>query len=177
MSIVLIGFMGSGKSRVGRILARLLACPFVDLDARIEEAAGRSIPEVFRERGEDAFRSLETAQLSRSLSEGSVLSTGGGVVTREENRALLRESKSEVVWLQASPQVLAERIRSEPGARPLIDGDGLLDLAATVERVRVLLEARAPLYEDCASISIQTDGAEPEAIARHIVERLNAARA
>ncbi len=172
MSLVLIGFMGSGKSRVGRELARLLSCPMLDLDARIEEAARCSIPELFLSRGEAAFRALETSELRRALGEEAVLSTGGGVVTREENRELLRESESPVVWLQASPQVLAERIRSEPGARPLIDGQGLLDLEQTARRVRALLEVRGPLYEQCATMRVQTDGREPEAIAAEIMSAL-----
>ncbi len=162
--------MGSGKSRVGRELARLLSCPLLDLDARIEEAAGCSIPELFRARGEEAFRALETAELRRALSEQAVLSTGGGVVARAQNRELLSQAQVPVVWLQAAPQVLAARIRSEPGARPLIDGGGLLDLEATVERVRALLEARAPLYEACATLALETGGLEPEEVARRIAE-------
>ena len=170
--VVLIGFMGSGKSRVGRELARLLSCPLLDLDARIESAAGMSVPEMFRLRGEGAFREVETSELRRALNEEAVLSTGGGIVTRAENRALLRESGAPVVWLRASPQVLAARIRSEPGARPLIDGDRLLDLPETIARVKMLLEARAPLYEECATLCIETDEREPEEMARRIVELL-----
>ena len=172
MPVVLIGFMGSGKSRVGRELARLLSCPLLDLDARIEEAAGMSIPELFRLHGEEVFRQVETSELRRALGEDAVLSTGGGVVTREKNRTLLRKSGATVVWLQASPQILAARIRSEPGARPLIDGDGELSFEATIERVSELLEARVSLYEVCARLRIETDRHEPEEIAGQIVEML-----
>lgn len=172
MPVVLIGFMGSGKSRVGRVLARLLSCPLLDLDTRIEEEAGCSIPELFASRGEEAFRALETCELRRALGEEAVLSTGGGIVNRAKNRELLRQSKSTVVWLQAAPQVLAARIRSEPGTRPLIDGEGLLDLDATVERVRALLAQRAPFYQSCTTLQVQTDGREPEEIAAQIAESL-----
>ena len=172
MPVVLIGFMGSGKSRVGRELARLLSRPFVDLDARIEEAAGKPIPELFQQEGEAAFRALETRSLRRALEENAVLSTGGGVVTQEGNRRLLHESKAPVVWLQASPQVLARRIRSEPGARPLIDGGGLLDLEQTAERVRALLHEREPLYRQCATVEVATDGRSVEEIAADIAQVL-----
>jgi shikimate kinase len=171
--IVLIGFMGCGKSRVGHELARLLSVSFVDLDERIVEAAGMPIPELFASRGEGEFRRLESRELEHVLSKPGVVATGGGVVTIESNRLALRESGAPVVWLQAPAQVLAARIRSEPGARPLIDGGQLLDLEQTTRRVEELLLQRAAFYAQAATLEVETSEKTPEQIARDIAHAVS----
>ena len=130
--LVLVGLMGSGKSSAGRRLAEQLKRPFVDTDHRIERRAGRTIREIFATDGEDAFRAIETAVLREELSaaEPAVIATGGGIVTREENRRLLTQDRSDeptstpqVVWLRASVDTLTSRLRSGAARRPLLDGD------------------------------------------------------
>jgi shikimate kinase len=158
--IVLIGFMGSGKSSVARSLARRRGVRFVDVDKRIEERAGTTIAEVFASQGEDAFRALETAALQDALRDGGVIATGGGIIKRPENCELLHEASHSgalVVYLRARPETLAARIRRQPGVRPLIDARGVLDTEATRLRVEELLSQRSAAYESCASVIIDTD--------------------
>jgi shikimate kinase len=177
-SLILIGFMGSGKSSVGRRLARRLGCGFLDLDSEIERVAGQSIPQIFALEGEEKFREYETRVLQSVLQEEAVIASGGGLVTRPENRALLREAAARgahVVYLKASPQTLAERIRRQPGTRPLIDGPGApLDTEATRRRVEELLAMRAQFYEECATVTIQSDGAPFETVIQQITEAISA---
>lgn len=175
--LVLIGFMGSGKSSVGRSVARRLTAPYIDLDACIEERAGVSIAQLFASRGEDAFRQIETQVLGESLHHAAIIATGGGVVTREPNRSVLKAASQSglaiVVYLRAQPETLTERIRRQPGLRPLIDGQSTLGQVQTAARVRELLATRAPLYEECADAIIDTDGRTLDDIARAVIETLN----
>lgn len=138
--IVLVGLMGAGKSTVGRRLAERLDIPFVDADAEIERAAGRSVAEIFEAFGEEAFRDGERRVLARLLDspEPRVIATGGGAFIDTETRTLIRE-RSISVWLDADIEILVERT-SRRDTRPLLrDGDSreiLMRLAAE----------RAPLY-------------------------------
>ncbi len=159
-AIFLLGFMGSGKSAVARALSRQLELPLVDLDARIEQEIGISIAHFFASRGEDAFREVETRVLEEVEAEKVVVSLGGGVPTRLRNREMLQMAARKgalVVYLAACAATLAERIRRQPGKRPLIDGGGVLDFEATQKRVGELLQARETLYRECASFEVQTD--------------------
>ena len=142
ISPVLVGLMGSGKSSIGRRLAEYLDVPLIDLDHMIVEKAGRSIPEIFATDGEDAFRDLETAALRDSLGRCAVIATGGGIVMRSENMAMLKEHPP-VIWLKASPEFLAGRIDGDSN-RPLIaEGD-------TLNKLQELARVRYPLYGECA---------------------------
>ena len=159
-AIFLLGFMGSGKSAVARALSRQLDLPLVDLDARIEHEIGTSISHFFATRGEEAFRDIETRVLEEVEAEKVVVSLGGGVPTRPRNREMLQmvaRKGALVVYLAAHAKTLAERIRRQPGKRPLIDGGGALDFEATQKRVEELLDAREALYRECASFEVQTD--------------------
>lgn len=139
MNVYLIGMPGSGKTAVGRALARRTGLPFVDLDAAIEEAAGLPVPEIFGTHGEPRFRQLEHEALRRvSKGEASVVACGGGVVLGPENRDLLR-STGTVVWLVAPVERLRRRIR--PGTRPLLRENGALERLAA---------EREPLYREVA---------------------------
>jgi len=169
--IVLIGFMGSGKSSVARRLAFRLGCEYVDLDNRIEVAAGQSIADIFSERGEAAFRLLETQELRDALQSPTVISPGGGTVTQPVNREILRSAIAQgaaVIYLRAQPHTLADRIRRQPGKRPLIDGGKTLDMDATRRRVEELLEQRREHYESMATITIDTDGATLDDVSSEI---------
>ncbi len=169
--IFLMGFMGCGKSAVARSLARQLDLPFVDLDARIERQIGYSIADYFAQHGEEKFREVETRHLSQVANRRGVISLGGGVPMRAENREVLDnaiDNGAMVVYLQTSAPVLAQRIRRSPGKRPLIDGEGELSLEATQKRVEELLEGREEIYLNCASLVVTTDGDAIPDIARRI---------
>lgn len=151
-NIVLIGFMGCGKSTVGRKLANAFSFEFADTDAMIEEAYGKTISKMFEEDGEEYFRNAET-ELLRKLStdaEGLILATGGGMPMREENAALLREIGT-VVFLDAKIETILERLQNDTG-RPLADGED------REKRLRPLFEKRLPVYREAADYILDTEG-------------------
>jgi len=145
MSPILVGLMGSGKSSIGRRLAKALEMPLIDLDKYIVEKAGQSIPDIFAEQGEEAFRDLESQVLREALlGPPAVIATGGGIVLREENRALLK-SHPPVIWLKTSLEFLAGRIDGDSN-RPMIAGGD------TLKTLQQMAEFRYPLYEQCADL-------------------------
>jgi shikimate kinase len=163
--LALVGYRGTGKSTVGRLLASTLGRPFRDADQEFEERVGQTVRTFFEERGETAFRDEEEAVLQDMVRiPGVVLATGGGVVLREPNRGLLRKVGT-VVWLTAGPEVLAERLRRDPRQeRPALTGAGLFDEITSV------LESRAPLYRAVADLVIDTMERTPEEVCRAILE-------
>jgi shikimate kinase len=162
-NIVLIGFMGCGKTTVGQLVAEKLNWPFVDTDALVVEAAGLSIADIFTAVGESGFREIESGVLtSLGSGESRVIATGGGIVTQKRNEALLR-SLGFVVWLSASEQTIFERVSRHPH-RPLLQ---TVDPRRTIHE---LLEKRRPLYASFAHLTIETAGLEPEEIAYGICE-------
>lgn len=148
-NLVLIGFMGSGKSAIGRVVAQRLRFRFIDTDALIVKQAGQPISAIFAERGEEHFRDLETEVLQslRNLRH-TVIATGGGVVVMPRNHAILRELGF-VVWLTAREDVIFERV-SRNSKRPLLQTD---DPRATIAE---MLAVRRPLYEAAAAWSLDT---------------------
>lgn len=158
-NIVLVGFMGTGKTSVGRILAKRLGWTFVDSDHVIEVKAGQTIPLIFAERGEAAFRELETEALRELMAgEKQVVSTGGGAVLKEENRRLMLEGGL-VAALLAEEAVIVERVRGDRN-RPLLQGD-------VAERVRTLMAARREAYH-FAPLQIRTDNLTTDQVADRI---------
>src|SRR5262245_60858933 len=132
-SIALVGLSGSGKSSLGRALAARLGRPLLDTDVLVTQAAGCDVAQIFAEYGEACFRELEAAVLRAALqSAPAVIATGGGVVLRAENRALLRE-RAFVAWLDAPTAALVARLRAHDEGRPLLQGD---DPAARLEALR-----------------------------------------
>ena len=168
-SLILTGFMGSGKSSVGRILADRLGCPFVDLDAEIVAGAGRSINEIFADDGEESFRIMESACLERALEGGrSVVATGGGVVIADGNRDRMRRLGGVVNLGVSLPQVLR---RLEGSAdRPLFAGSD------APNRLKLLMDERKQFYAD-ADIRIDTDGKSVEDVAAEILRFVEELRA
>ncbi len=165
LNVYLVGMMGAGKSAVGRPLAEALGYRFVDADGALEQAAGRSIPEVFTSEGEDGFRELETAVLDGIASWHSlVVATGGGVVTRAVNWGHLRQGV--VVWLDAPESVLLQRLRADPTPRPL-----LLAHSDPAARLAALLDERRPLYGQ-ADLRVEQGNEPPEVVARRVIEAL-----
>ncbi len=167
--LVLIGYRGTGKSTVGRILAERVGRAFLDADREIEARAGRSIRSIFTESGEQAFRDWEERTLAALTAEhpGAVLATGGGAVLREANRTKLR-GFGFVVWLTAHPAELARRLEAD---RAGLAGRPSLTAAGTLDEIEQVLAARSPLYAGLADIAISTDGEEPRGVAEAILGR------
>ncbi len=141
--------MGSGKSTVGRDLADRLRRPHRDTDAAVVHGAGRSIPEIFSEAGEADFRSRESASLTDILDgPPAVVSTGGGIVVSEDNRRVLTDGRSLVVWLDASVEALVKRVKRGRG-RPLLEGDVAANMRAKVSE-------REAWYSEVSDIRIDT---------------------
>jgi shikimate kinase len=160
--LVLVGMMGAGKSTVGPLLARRLGWEYLDSDAQVVAATGHSVPELFADRGEAAFRAEESRVLAAALSgtEPVVVSAAGGVVLSEANRDLLVRSGT-VVWLRADPRVLAQRIGPGTG-RPLLGDDppsALLDLEAV----------RRPLYASVAAVTVDVDELSPAEVVDQVL--------
>jgi shikimate kinase len=165
--ITLIGYRGTGKSTVAAGLARRLGCGWADADAVLEERVGCTIAAIVRDRGEPAFRDVESAVLGDLLARDDlVLATGGGVVLRAENRRLLVERGRPVVWLQAPADVIRARLAADPTTRDrrpaLAGGDPLAEVEGA-------LLAREPLYRECADLAVDAATADPEEIAARIL--------
>ena len=162
--LYLVGMMGAGKSATGRPLANALGYRFVDADAVLEGAAGRSIPEIFASEGEEAFRELETAVLGQISGWHSlVVATGGGAVTRPANWGHMRQGV--VVWLDAPAPQLLQRLRQDPTPRPLLQAPD------PASRLEALLNERLPLYSQ-ADLHIALHHGTPEAVATAVLDAL-----
>ena len=162
-NVVLIGFMGAGKSTIGERVAKGLGFTFVDTDSLIEKREGKSIPKIFADSGESGFRERESAALESLASlEHIVLATGGGIVTVPSNAALLRELGF-VVWLNSGEDAIFRRV-SKNQNRPL------LRTPRPRETIRDLLREREPLYRACADLEIDTTDLTEDEIAFGICE-------
>lgn len=150
MNIILTGFMGTGKSQVGRRLAKRLGWRFTDVDRLIVAAAGKTIPTIFSEHGEAVFRRLERRCIARVVCvRQQVIATGGGAFVDPESRARLRVS-GPVVCLTASPTAILARLRGRLDARPMLAGSRM-----PLARIRQLLKARARVYAQ-ADLTVDT---------------------
>jgi shikimate kinase len=167
--LVLVGYRGTGKSTVGRLLAERLGQPFVDADAALERALGRSIRSHFSQFGEPDFRDREAETLDALAAvPGRVLATGGGVILREANRDILKRY-GVVAWLTAESSTLAERLGRNPtavAARPA------LTTAGTLGEIDELLRIRTPLYRAVADLECPTDGRSPVQVAESLLAAL-----
>lgn len=158
-NIVITGFMGTGKSTVGRLVAEQLSWPFLDTDAEIVRRAGKPIADIFAQQGEAAFRQME-ARLCRFLAaqRGYVIATGGGMLVDAGNRAVMLSASGLVVCLTATPEVVEERLRADDNQRPLLKGDW-----------HALLEQRRSAYAAIPH-QIDTSGRSPHAVAEDIIK-------
>jgi shikimate kinase len=170
MSVVLIGYRGSGKSTVGKRLADRLWQPFVDTDELIVRKAGKSIRDIFEDDGEPAFRDLEATVVRDALMlQEHVISLGGGALLREENRAALNASGHKVVYLKCEPAELYKRIIDDPetaAARPNLTVEGGL------EEVKNLLAAREPTYRAAMTAELDVTHLAPADAVVYIVRLL-----
>lgn len=161
MMITLTGFMGSGKTTVGKVLADFLGCPFMDLDDLVVKKAGKSVPDIFAQDGEPAFRQLEAQVLRKTVDKyaesTAVLALGGGAVLAPASAALLHE-KTVCIYLRATLDTLLARLEGETAGRPLAD-------ASLADR----LASREPIYEKTAHVIIDTDGLSPDEVADEII--------
>jgi shikimate kinase len=156
--VVLVGFMGSGKSAVGRVLARRLGYRFEDMDRRIEERAGRTIAEIFRDEGEKAFRELEREEaLAVARLEDLVVASGGGAFAQAETRAILQRG-AVTVWLRCDFERILSRVPAD-GSRPL---------AGNRDIMRALLAEREPWYR-MADVAVDASAGTPREVAERIV--------
>ena len=150
--LVLIGLTGSGKTTVGRLAAERLGRPFLDTDAMIEQRTGRTVRAIFAEDGEPTFRDLEAQVLADALASESpaVIAAAGGIVVRDENPRVLRESDARVVWLCGGPSAVADRVRSG-SHRPLLDAD-------PDAMLNKMWTEREPLYREVADAIVGIEG-------------------
>jgi shikimate kinase len=165
--LALIGYRGTGKSTVGRILADRLSRTFLDADLEIEARAGQSIRALFRDHGEACFRDWEERTLQELIERfpSAIIATGGGAVLRESNRRRIHEFGF-VVWLTALPRELARRLESASGATP---SRPALTPMGTIDEIEQVLAERKPLYEILADMVVETGGRTPDQVASAVL--------
>jgi len=163
-NIVLTGFMGTGKTAIGRKLSKLLNMKLIDVDTEIEKSQKMTINEIFKKFGEPRFREIETEMIKRlSENENVIISTGGGAALKQENMDALRK-KGVIVCLMATPETILNRT-SRNSNRPLLQVEDPLG------KIEELLNFRRPFYEK-ADIVIDTEGKTPLQVAEEIVEKI-----
>jgi len=165
-NVALIGFMGMGKTAVGQALAEKLNKEFVELDSLIEHKAGKSIPEIFQQDGEIAFRELEI-EVTKEVTKGKnlIIACGGGVVLNKINIDRLR-NESIIVYLTASPRIILKRILNDGEERPL------LKTPNKAFEIQELLKFRKPFYERAADIKIDTSKLDIDSVVEQIISKL-----
>lgn len=160
-NIVLIGFMGTGKSTVGMKLAERLKMEFVDLDREIEKITGMTITQIFKRFGEIRFRSEENLMAEKLAKKNNlVIATGGGIVLQKRNIITLRQSGI-IICLDAEPEEIFARVSRKKGTRPLLKKN------LTVQDIVEMLDARSPFYQ-CADFRVNTSGRDLESVVREI---------
>jgi shikimate kinase len=165
-SVALIGFMGTGKTVVGKVLAAKLGREFIELDAMIEKKAGKTIPEIFQQDGEIGFRELEIEVTKEVASKkNAVIACGGGLVLNKINVDRMRE-ECVIIYLTASPRVILERTSGDQDERPL------LSVSDRAWQIKELLRFRQPFYERAADVKIDTSKLSTDSVAKLIMEKL-----
>lgn len=169
MNVFLIGYRGTGKSTVGRLIAQRLGRQFVDADDEIEQRAGTTIAEIFASEGERGFRDRESLVVSELAGRRQVVvALGGGSVLREENRNAIADGR--VIWLQAAPETIHERVHADQTTAQRRPN---LTAAGGFEEILTILQQREPIYESCADVIIDTEAKTPEQVADEILEALS----
>ncbi|WP_249305780.1 shikimate kinase [Lederbergia citrea] len=167
-SLYLIGFMGAGKTSVGNLLGDMCGLAVIDTDQVIEKQENMPIRDLFERHGEAYFRELETDVLQKLANGGAgapaIITTGGGIILKEKNRQLLKES-GRTIFLQCNPKVVVERLQQDT-TRPLIKNK-------TIEEINHMYQMRLPLYLECAITSIDTSAQSIKEVAESIKLRMN----
>jgi shikimate kinase len=165
-NIVLTGFMGTGKTAVGQALAKRLNRQLIEVDSKIEQMAGKSISDIFKDSGEIYFRELEIGAIKQAAAgKKQVIACGGGVVLNTINIDRLRET-GVIINLAVSPQIILKRTSGNAGSRPL------LNIQQPAELIRELLKFRKPFYDRAADLIINTSKLNIDAVADKIIDRL-----
>jgi shikimate kinase len=165
-NIVLIGFMGTGKTAVGQVLSKRLNRQLIEVDEAIEKIAGKTIPDIFQDDGEIHFRELEIEAIRQAVKGGQqVIACGGGAVLNTINIDRLRAT-GVIINLIAAPKIILKRTAGENGSRPL------LNVEQPLERIKELNKFRKPFYERAADITINTSKLSIDAAADKIIARL-----
>ncbi|MHC4182650.1 MAG: shikimate kinase [Planctomycetota bacterium] len=166
MNIVLIGFRGTGKSTVGKLLANRLKRDFIDTDEYIESATGKTIKDIFEEEGEESFRKTEVETIAKlSKMKNKIIAAGGGVVLRDKNVKSLK-SNGFLILLEATPEIIHDRIRQDKKTtqqRPSLTNKKSFD------EIKHLIDKRQPLYENAANYTINTSYVSCEDIVEEII--------
>lgn len=169
MSIVLIGYRGSGKTTAGRMLAERLALRFVDVDRRIVEWARKSIKEIFEQDGEPFYRDIESAELEKAIAlPECVIALGGGTLDREQNRKMLADASHRVFYLRCDENELLRRVQADPQSaahRP-----NLTALGGGIEEIRAVLGRREPIYRSAMHVELDVTRMTLEAIVEELVK-------
>lgn len=164
-NILLIGFMGTGKTTVSKELAKKTQMPEIDMDRYIVEYENMSIADIFSQKGEPYFRNLETECLKKILkTKNQIISCGGGVAMKEENVTHMKEG-GVTILLSATPETVYERVKDN-SERPILNGN------MNVEYISGLMNARKPKYEAAADLVIDTDGKKVSDIADEIIKKI-----
>ena len=174
-NIILVGFMASGKSHVGRILSQRTGRPLGDADAEITARAGKSIDRIFADAGEAAFRALEREVIGELCAgSGRIIAAGGGAFVDSDNRRAMLAAGA-VFCLSAQPETIYQRLAAGQSVRPLLTGDNpVASPVSSMERIRELLAQRADAYRQ-AHHRIDTDHLTPEQVAERVLELIDIA--
>jgi len=163
MNIILIGFMGVGKTEIGKLLAKKLKMTYIDTDAIIENEQGITINDIFAKKEEESFREMETKLIGKLAKiDGHVVATGGGMILRPDNVKKLK-AMGPLVLLWADPDTVFERVK-EAGTRPL------LNVADQKAKIKEILEFRAPIYKGIADLEVDTSLLSPEEASNRIIK-------
>jgi len=162
-NIILIGFMGVGKTETGKLLAKKLKMTYIDTDAIIENEQGMTINDIFAKKGEESFREMETKLIGKLAKiDGHVVATGGGMILRPDNVKKLK-AMGPLVLLWADPDTVFKRVK-ESGTRPL------LNVSDQKAKIKEILEFRAPIYKGIADLEVDTSLLSPEEASNRIIK-------
>jgi len=171
MNVVLIGYRGTGKSTIAKILSARLKWPRFNLDEAIVKDRGMSIPQMVEKYGWEFFRDVESRMVEKtSVMDQTIIDAGGGIIVRADNIAILR-LKGFIVWLKARPETIIRRIKDNAG-RPSLTGK-----KSFLEEIQEVLNERTPKYQAAAHVAIDTDDLSPQEVAEKIIEAFNRANA
>jgi shikimate kinase len=169
MSVVLIGYRGSGKTTVGRLLAERLGKSFVDCDDLIVKQAGKSVREIFAEGGEETFRKLEASAVAKlAKRKDAVIALGGGAMMREENRRTMTDAEHQIVYLRCEPAELLRRIQTDPATSD--NRPALTNLDGGIEEIQSLLSGREPIYKANMSVELDVTNLTPAQVVERLVK-------